>query len=124
MENFDFYNPVKILFGRNRIAELPDLIPLKSKVLVTYGGGSIFKNGVHEQIRLALNEYSVSEFGGIEPNPTHETAMRAVDLIRKEKIDFVLAVGGGSVIDASKYIVAAATFKGDPWEILSELATT
>ncbi len=119
MENFEYYNPVKILFGKGKIEELNKHIPKEKKVLITYGGGSIMKHGVYDQVVKALNEYEFIEFGGIEPNPLHETCMKAVELVKKEKVDFILAVGGGSVIDASKYIAAAVYFEGDPWDILA-----
>lgn len=120
MENFEFYNPVRILFGRGKTEEIGNYIPVESKILITYGGGSIFKNGVYDGVKDALEGYKIVEFGGIEPNPLHETCMTAVDLIRKEGIDYILAVGGGSVIDASKYIAAAVYFEGDPWTILAD----
>lgn len=117
MDNFEFYNPVKIVFGKNRIGELENLIPKNNNVLLIYGGGSIFRNGVYEKVKQALQKHNVKEFGGVEPNPTHEISMKAVELIKKEKIDFLLAVGGGSVIDATKYMAVAACFNGDPWNI-------
>lgn len=120
MDNFEFYNPVKIVFGKNRIGELENLIPKDKHVLLIYGGGSIFRNGVYEKVKQALRRHDVEEFGGIEPNPTHETSMKAVELIKKENIDFLLAVGGGSVIDAAKYMAVAARFDGDPWDILAK----
>jgi len=119
MNNFEFYNPVSIIFGRDRIGEIKNLIPQKSKVLLLFGGGSIHKNGVYMKVKNALTDFTVKEFGGIEPNPTHETAMKAVEIIKKKKIDFLLAVGGGSVIDATKYIAAAVFVEGDPWDILA-----
>ena len=122
MNSFEFYNPVKIVFGRGKIADLPKLISPKYRVLITYGGGSIKENGVYDQVFDALKGYSVFEFGGIEANPKYETLMKAVALIRKEKIDFVLAVGGGSVIDGTKFIVAAVPFNGEPWDILTKRA--
>ncbi|SDB89439.1 iron-containing alcohol dehydrogenase [Williamwhitmania taraxaci] len=122
MNSFEFYNPVKIVFGKGKIAELPKFIAKDQRVLITYGGGSIKENGVYDQVFDALKGYTVFEFGGIEPNPKYETLMKAVALIRKEKIDFVLAVGGGSVIDGTKLIVAAVPFKGEPWDILSKKA--
>lgn len=121
MNNFEFFNPVKIIFGKDQLAKLADQIPANKKVLMIYGGGSIFKNGVHELTKEALKNFEVLEFGGIEPNPRYETAMKAVELIKAEKIDFLLAVGGGSVIDATKFIAAAALFDaGDPWDILTK----
>lgn len=121
MENFIFANPVKIIFGKNTISNISKEIPQGSKVLITYGGGSIKKNGVYDQVVQALNKNEYFEFSGIEPNPHYETCMKAVSLIKEKGIDYVLAVGGGSVIDATKFIVAAACFEdGDPWQILSK----
>ncbi|MES2070809.1 MAG: iron-containing alcohol dehydrogenase [Pseudomonadota bacterium] len=121
MLNFDFYNPTQILFGKGRIADLNKVIPADAKVLVLYGGGSIKQNGVFDQVMAALGTRSVTEFTGIEPNPSYETLMGAVALIKKENIDFLLAVGGGSVIDGTKFVAAAACFEGDdPWAILEK----
>jgi NADP-dependent alcohol dehydrogenase len=121
MNNFEFFNPVKVIFGKNQLGKLAIHIPKDKKILMIYGGGSIFKNGVHEAIKNALKSYTVLEFSGIEPNPRYETAMKAVEMIKAEKIDFLLAVGGGSVIDATKFIAAAALFnEGDPWSILQK----
>lgn len=121
MENFTYVNPVKIIFGKDRIKNISSEIPQGSKILITYGGGSIKKNGVYAQVVEALSGYTFFEFSGIEPNPHYETCMNAVALIKKEGINFVLAVGGGSVIDATKFIVSAACFEnGDPWTILSK----
>lgn len=123
MKNFEFANPVKIIFGKGSIKKIADEISAGSKVLMTYGGGSIKRNGVYDQTVEALKGFEFYEFGGIEPNPHYETCMKAVKLIKEKGIDFVLAVGGGSVIDATKFIVAAACYgDGDPWEILSEEA--
>ncbi len=121
MENFEFYNPVKIVFGKDQLKDLNELISRDEKIMLLYGVGSIFKNGVHEQIVKALRDYDITEFGGIEPNPLYETCMKAVNIIRDENITFLLAAGGGSVIDAAKFISAAIYFDdGDPWGILSE----
>ena len=120
MQNFDFYNPTQIVFGKGRIADLPKLIPAEARVLVLYGGGSIKSNGVLDEVRAALSGYTVQEFSGIEPNPSYETLMRAVELVRQEKLDFLLAVGGGSVIDGTKFVAAAVGFEGDPWQILEK----
>ena len=121
MLNFDFYNPTQILFGKGRIADLNKVVPADAKVLVLYGGGSIKQNGVFDQVMAALGSRVVVEFTGIEPNPTYETLMGAVELIKKENIDFLLAVGGGSVIDGTKFVAAAACFEGDdPWAILEK----
>jgi NADP-dependent alcohol dehydrogenase len=118
MNNFELYNPVNYVFGKGQTEKLATLVPKNSKVLVAYGGGSIFKNGVHDQVKAALNGFEIVEFGGIEPNPRFETLMKAVQIIREEKIDFILAVGGGSVIDGVKFISAAVKFEGDAADIL------
>ncbi|EOL9131196.1 alcohol dehydrogenase [Cronobacter malonaticus] len=120
MNNFNLHNPTHIAFGKGAISELRALIPADSRVLVTYGGGSVKKTGVLDQVYSALNGLDVLEFGGIEPNPSYETLMNAVDLVRKEKVTFLLAVGGGSVLDGTKFIAAAAHYPSsrDPWHIL------
>ncbi|YAF95952.1 MAG: iron-containing alcohol dehydrogenase [Nodularia sp. CChRGM 3473] len=123
MENFIFYNPVKILFGKGQIANIAAEIPADARILVTYGGGSIKTNGVYDQVKLALAGRNVTEFGGIEPNPHLETLLKAVEVVRKEGIDFLLAVGGGSVLDGTKFIAAAVPFVGDPWDILAKQAS-
>ncbi len=121
MNNFEFSNPVKIIFGKGQLVKLTKNIPLDKNILLIYGGGSILKNGVYDSIKEALKNHNVHEFSGIEPNPRYETAMKAVDIIKLQKIDFLLAVGGGSVIDATKFIAAAALYaQGDPWDILSK----
>lgn len=117
ISNFTFRNPVKIIFGKDTISQLTKNIPSDAKVLLTYGGGSIFKNGVYDQVKNALSGYQVVEFGGIEPNPTYETLMKAVVLGRAEEVNFILAVGGGSVLDGTKFISAAIPFEGgNEWE--------
>lgn len=119
MENFSFQNPVKILFGKGQIAALKDELPADARVLIIYGGGSIKQNGVYAQVVEALAGFTVEEFNGIEPNPHYETCMKAVEVIHSHNINFLLAVGGGSVIDATKFIAAAACYQqGDPWDIL------
>ena len=121
MQNFNFINPTKIIFGQGKIMGLAKEIPAGSKVLVLYGGGSIKKSGLLETVKEVLKDYQLGEFGGIEPNPTYETLMKAVELIRSENYDFLLAVGGGSVIDGTKFIAAAAPFtQGDPWNIVTQ----
>ena len=122
MQNFTFYNPTRILFGNGRIADLAREIPAKARVLITYGGGSIVKSGTLAEVKSALSGFSVFEFPGIEPNPSYETLMQAVELARRERIDFLLAVGGGSVIDGTKFIAAAIPFVGEPWDILAKRA--
>ncbi|MEH1919927.1 iron-containing alcohol dehydrogenase [Nostoc sp.] len=120
MQNFVFYNPVKILFGKGQIAKIAAEIPADAKILITYGGGSIKTNGVYDQVKSALVGRNVLEFGGIEPNPHLETLLKAVEVVRNEGIDFLLAVGGGSVLDGTKFIAAAVPFVGDPWDILAK----
>jgi NADP-dependent alcohol dehydrogenase len=119
MNSFEYRNPTKILFGKGKIQKLKDNIPANATILFAYGGGSIKKNGIYSQAMAELGEYKVIEFSGIEANPKYETLMNAVELGRKEKIDFILAVGGGSVLDAAKFIALAIPYEGgDPWEIL------
>ena len=120
MDNFELYNPVKLIFGKGEISKISENIPSEAKILLTYGGGSIKKNGVYDQVILSLKGYEIIEFGGIEANPQFSTAMKAVEVARKENVDFILAVGGGSVIDASKFISVAIDFAGDEWDILSK----
>lgn len=123
MNNFIYHNPVKIVFGKGTINELSELIPKDSRILMTYGRGSIKKNGVYEQVKNALKGFDLIEFGGIEPNPRYETLMKAVDICKKSNIDFLLSVGGGSVLDGTKFISAATFYEdGDPWDILSKSA--
>lgn len=119
MQNFTFHNPVRIHFGKGQISLLSEELSRDRKILLTYGGGSIRKNGVYDQIKTALKDYSMLEFGGIEPNPTYETCMKAAQLVQQEKIDFILAAGGGSVLDGTKFIAAAAKYEGkDPWDFV------
>jgi len=119
MKNFDYYNPVKILFGEGKIDQIPAELKHGDKILLTYGGGSIKKNGTYDKVMKALQGFQVVEFGGIEANPKFETLIKAVQIVKEQKIDFILAVGGGSVIDGTKFIAAAALFEGkDPWDIL------
>lgn len=121
MLNFSFQNTTQILFGEGQIASLNRKIPSDAKVLVTYGGGSIKNNGVYDQVADALANHTWFEFSGIEPNPAYDTLMKAQDIIKENNIDFILAVGGGSVVDGSKFITAAALFEGDePWDIVSK----
>ncbi len=118
MLNFEYYNPTNLVFGKGQIQQLSTLVPQGSKILLAYGGGSIFKNGVYDQVKAALGSLQIIEFGGIEPNPRYETLMKAVEIVRSENITFMLAVGGGSVIDGVKFISAAVKYAGDPKEIL------
>lgn len=123
MLNFNFYNPTRIIFGVDTIAKINDYVPTEAKVLMLFGGESARKNGTLAEVREALGEREIHEFGGIEPNPSYETLMKAVELIREQKIDFLMAVGGGSVIDGTKFIAAAVNYTGDTWEILETHGT-
>ncbi len=120
MYNFSFQNPTKLIFGEGQISKIASSIPKDKKVLVIYGGGSIKNNGVYDQVSAALAEHQWSEFGGIEPNPGFHTCLKALEQIKAEDSEFLLAVGGGSVADATKFIAAAACFDGDPLTILTE----
>ncbi len=120
MLNFELYNPTNLIFGKNQIEKLAALLPQNAKILLAYGGGSIFKNGIHDQVIAQLKGFEVVEFGGIEPNPHFETLMKAVAIVREQKLNFILAVGGGSVIDGVKFISAAVNFTDDPIDILKK----
>jgi len=117
MFDFEFYNPTRIVFGKNKIEQLDVLVPKDARVLVLYGGESAKRNGTLAEVREALRQRQTFEFGGIEPNPSYETLIKAVELVRTEKINFLLAVGGGSIIDGTKFVAAAALYPGDSWEI-------
>ena len=122
MHNFDFHNPTRILFGDGQIERIGKLVPSEARVLVLYGGGSIRANGTFDAVMAALAGRTVFEFGGIEPNPTVETLSEAIALVRRERVDFLLAVGGGSVIDGTKFVAAGALLDADPWTILEQHA--
>ena len=122
MQNFTFHNPTRSVFGENQISQLAKLVPADARILFTYGGGSIKKNGVYDQVVDALKDRPLFEFGGIEPNPRYETLMRAAATVKENHLDFLLAVGGGSVIDGTKFIAAAVEFDGEPWNILAKHA--
>lgn len=122
MLNFTFQNPTRIVFGEGQIKALRQLVPSGARVLMTYGGGSIKHNGVYDQVKSALTDVVLFEFGGIEPNPSYETLSKAVEMVHAQQIDFLLAVGGGSVVDGTKYIAAAARYDGEGWDILSKQA--
>ena len=115
---YSYYNPTAIQFGEGQIKTIVNFISKDQKILLVYGGGSIKKNGVYAQVSNALDGYKWSEFSGVEPNPSIETLNKAVEIIKNEKIDFILAVGGGSVIDGCKYLAAAALYDGDGWDFL------
>ncbi len=116
---FAYQNATQILFGQGQIEAIAKVIPADNRVLVVYGGGSIKKNGVYDQVVNALKDHQWQEFSGVEPNPTKETLDKAVEIVKADHIDFILAVGGGSVIDGCKYIAAAAHYDGDGWDILT-----
>ena len=123
MFNFSFENTTKIHFGEDKIAAISKEIPAHAKVLFVYGGGSIKSNGVYDQVVEALKDHTFVEFSGIEPNPNYDTLIKALPIIKENDIDYILAVGGGSVVDGVKFIAAAAFFEGDePWDILSKQA--
>lgn len=123
MQSFTYWNTTRIHFGKGQIARISEEVPPDARVLIAYGGGSVLKNGVMDQVRAALAGRTVFEFGGIEANPHFETLVKVADLARAEKVDFLLAVGGGSVADGTKFVAAAALFEGDPWDILLERGT-
>jgi NADP-dependent alcohol dehydrogenase len=118
MLNFDFYNPTRIAFGKGKVAEIDKLVPANARVLIIYGGASAKKNGTLDEVQAALGKRVVESFGGVEPNPTYETMMKAVAQVKANKLDYLMAVGGGSVIDGTKFVAAAVYAEGDPWEIL------
>ncbi|WP_419775247.1 iron-containing alcohol dehydrogenase [Ignavigranum ruoffiae] len=120
IHNFNFYNPTRILFGQGQIEKIDKYIPKQAKILITYGGGSVKRFGTLAKVLTALGDRQYAEFGGIEPNPVYETLMKAVDKIKKEGFDYILAVGGGSVIDGTKFIAAVAKFPGDPINIFAK----
>jgi len=118
MFNFDFYNPTRILFGKDRLETIDKYVPAEATVLITYGGGSAKKSGLIDKVKTALGDRKVYEFGGIEPNPRYATLVKAVEIVRNEKNDFLLAVGGGSVIDGTKFITLASSYKGNSSDLL------
>lgn len=120
MNNFSFQNPTKLIMGKGTIARLSDEIPAGKKVMITFGGGSVKKNGVYDQVKAALKDYQTVEFWGIEPNPAIETLRKAIALGKEENVDFLLAVGGGSVIDGTKLISAGLLYEGDAWELVQK----
>ncbi|MEH6344273.1 MAG: iron-containing alcohol dehydrogenase [Bermanella sp.] len=123
MLNFTAHNTTKIHFGKNQISRLSKEVPKDARILLAYGGGSIHKNGIYEQVKTALGDRFVIEFSGIEPNPKYKTVIEAVSVVKQNKLDFVLAVGGGSVIDGAKFIAAASLFEGeDHWDIFAKQA--
>jgi NADP-dependent alcohol dehydrogenase len=125
MNNFEFKNPTKIIFGKDTIAKLSEELPTDARVLILYGGGSIKKNGIYDQVKTALKDISHVEFGGIPANPEYSVLMKALKVIKEEGITYLLAVGGGSVIDGTKFLSSAALYEGDsPWDILKDSKRT
>ena len=125
MRKFEFKNPTKIIFGKDTISKLTKELPEGAKIMMLYGGGSIRKNGIYEQVQEALKDFDVIEFGGIPANPEFDVLMEALAIIKKENVNYLLAVGGGSVIDGVKFISAAAYYDGeDPWDILKNRIRT
>lgn len=124
MNNFEFYNPTRIIFGEGKIIELDRLIPKTAKVLILFGGESARKTGTLDEVEQALGSRQFDHFGGIEANPRYETLIKAVDKIEKEGFDFLLAVGGGSVIDGVKFVAAAVNYPGDKWEVVTNRGAT
>lgn len=120
MLNFNFKNTTEILFGKGQISEAKSRLPKDAKVLFLYGGGSIKKNGVYDDVMQLLQGVDYTEFSGVEPNPTLETLSQAIAVVREKQLNFILAVGGGSVIDGAKFVAAAANFDGEPWDILAK----
>lgn len=123
MNNFEFKNPTKIIFGKGQIAQIENEIPKDKKIMITYGGGSIKKNGVYDQVIEALKNHNVIEFGGIEPNPKYETLMQGVEIAKKEGVNYLLAVGGGSIIDGTKFMAVAINYnEGEGWDLIMDQA--
>ncbi|CAG9620988.1 iron-containing alcohol dehydrogenase [Sutcliffiella rhizosphaerae] len=121
MENFTFYNPTKLVFGKGQLNTLPEELESYGKnVLLVYGGGSIKRNGLYNEVMDQLHKagVTVTELSGVEPNPRLSTVQKGVELCREHSIDFLLAVGGGSVIDCTKAIAAGAKYEGDVWDIV------
>jgi NADP-dependent alcohol dehydrogenase len=118
MLNFNFYNPTRIFFGKDRLEVIDKNVPANARVLITFGGGSAKKSGLIEKVKTFLGKRKIYEFGGIEPNPRYETLVKTIEIVRSENIDFILAVGGGSVIDGTKFISLASFYKGDSRDLL------
>jgi len=121
MNNFELYNPTRLCFGKGQIEKIASLVPAEANVMVLIGGGSVKRNGTLDEVVTALGDRHISYFEGIEPNPSYETLMQAVAQVKQQNIDFLLAVGGGSVIDGTKFVAAAAVFDGEPWDILLQM---
>lgn len=120
MNNFIFYNPTRLLFGKGMINQLTQQIPADKRIMITFGGGSVKTNGVYEQVTQALEGRDYTEFWGIEANPDIDTLKKAIAIGKEKNIDFLLAVGGGSVIDGTKLISAGIPYEGDAWELVKK----
>lgn len=118
MDNFTFHNPTRLHFGQGQITQLSTEFPADARILLLAGGGSIKANGVHTQVKAALGNRTTHEFWGVEANPDFDTLMKAVELVRREKLNWILPVGGGSVLDGAKFVAAAVNYPRDPWQIL------
>ncbi len=121
MLSFEVQNPTQIIFGKNQLEKLPNYLAASTKnkkIMLAYGGQSAEKIGLLGQIRSVLSDYELIEFGGIEANPEFSTLMAAMKICQQENIDFILAVGGGSVIDGVKFVCGATKYAGDPWDVL------
>lgn len=123
MNNFKFQNPTRLIFGKGMIAELSKAIPAGKRIMITFGGGSVKKNGVYDQVIKALEGREYVEFWGIEPNPSIETLRKAISLGKEKNVDFLLAVGGGSVLDGTKLISAGLLYDGDAWDLVKRGAS-
>lgn len=124
MNNFYYYNPTKIIFGKCMIQNIVREIPITKNILIIYGMGSVKENGIFEELNKVLNNYNVFEFGGISPNPSCEKCIEVVEFIRKNNIDYLIALGGGSVIDATKFISLAVYYDGNPWDFIKDKSKT
>lgn len=118
MSNFEFFNPTQLIFGKGSIAMLEKRLPRDKKIMITFGGGSVKNNGVYDQVMKAIKGFDFVEFWGIEPNPKYETLVKAIDLGKKEKVEFLLAVGGGSVLDGTKFIASGISYDGEAWDLI------
>lgn len=118
MFNFDFYNPTRILFGKDRLESINKFVSDEANVLITYGGSSAKRSGLIDKVKTVLGNRKIHEFGGIESNPHFETLVKAVEVVRNEHIDFIIAIGGGSVIDGTKFITLASSYDGDLHDLL------
>src|SRR5690606_27243472 len=120
MTNFEFKNPTKIIFGKGEIAKISREIPQDARILLVYGGGSIKQNGVYDQIQEALKAHTVYEFAGVTANNEYEILLKDLEVVKEKELSYLIAVGGGHVIDAVNYVSAAPGYEGDPWEVLKK----